>query len=192
MATSLQILCNKQSAQKVNSFNHKHKHEKNGQVRSSCAYAYAYVIALTSENGVDISTGIRTRPWTNHRSLWPTPHANISKAIWRTNRPPSCLSLGWGKLVSRIESNMPFCACVCPYAYALVKPGLRGKWFRHATREHWENIRFSTTFLVSNNKINKNTWSAVLLIPTRKVSSAMKTATIKFLWIVTELLFSFL
>ena len=37
--------------------------------------------------------------------------------------PPSCLSLGWGDLVSRIEWNMPFCACVCPcaYAYALVK-----------------------------------------------------------------------
>ena len=35
---------------------HKHKHKKNGQVHSSCAYAYAYVVALTSENGVDIST----------------------------------------------------------------------------------------------------------------------------------------
>ena len=34
---------------------HKHKHEKNGQVRSSCAFAYAYVVALTSENWVDIS-----------------------------------------------------------------------------------------------------------------------------------------
>ena len=66
---------------------HKHKHKKNGQVCSSCAYAY--VVALTSENGVDIST----RPWTNHRSLWPRPHTNISKAIWWTLRPPSCLSL---------------------------------------------------------------------------------------------------
>ena len=69
MATSLQILCNKQNAQKVNCFDHKHKHEKNGQVRSSCAYAYAYVVTLTSENWVDTSTSISTRPWTNHRSL---------------------------------------------------------------------------------------------------------------------------
>ena len=76
---------------------HKHKHKKNGRVRSSCAYAYAYAIALTSEYGVDISTSISTR--------------------YRL-RLPSCLSSGWGKLVSRIESNMPFCACViCPYAY---------------------------------------------------------------------------
>ena len=34
---------------------HKHKHKKNGQVRSSCTCAYAYVVALTSENWVDIS-----------------------------------------------------------------------------------------------------------------------------------------
>ena len=100
--------------------------KKDGQVRSSCAFAYAYVVALTSQNGVDISTSISTRPWTNHRSLWPRPHANISKAIWRTLRPPSCLSWGCGELVSRIESNMPFCACVCSYAYAyaLVKTRL--------------------------------------------------------------------
>ena len=105
---------------------HKHKHKKNGQVRSSCACAYAYVVALTSENGVDISTSISTRPWTNHRPLWPRPHANISKAIWRTKRPTSCLRSGWGELVSRIESNMPFCTRVCPYAYAyaLVKTRL--------------------------------------------------------------------
>ena len=32
--------------------------------------------------------------------------------------PPSCLSSGRGELVSRIESNMPFCTCVRPYAYA--------------------------------------------------------------------------
>ena len=63
MATSLQILYNKQDTQKVNCLDHKHKHEKNGQVRSSSAYAY--VVTLTSENWVDIST----RPWTNHRSL---------------------------------------------------------------------------------------------------------------------------
>ena len=48
---------------------HKHKHKKSGQVRSSFTYAYAYVVALTSENGVDIGTSISTRPWTNHRSL---------------------------------------------------------------------------------------------------------------------------
>ena len=28
------------------------------------------------------------------------------------------------ELVSRIESNMPFYACVCPYAYALVRTRL--------------------------------------------------------------------
>ena len=39
-----------------------------GQVRSS-AFPHAYVVALTSGNGVDISTSISTRPWTNHRSL---------------------------------------------------------------------------------------------------------------------------
>ena len=74
------------------------KHKKNGRVCSSCAYAYAYVIALTSEKGVDITTSISTR----HRL-----------------RLPSCLSSGSGTRVSRIESNMLFCACViCPYAYA--------------------------------------------------------------------------
>ena len=31
-----------------------------------CACAYGYVVALTSENWVDISTSISTRPWTNH------------------------------------------------------------------------------------------------------------------------------
>ena len=48
---------------------YKYKHKKNGQDRSSCACAYAYVVALTSENGVEISTSISTRPLTNHRSL---------------------------------------------------------------------------------------------------------------------------
>ena len=33
-----------------------HKHNKNGQVHSSCAYGYADVIALTSENRVNILT----------------------------------------------------------------------------------------------------------------------------------------
>ena len=115
---------------KLGRHKYKHKHKKNGQVRSFCACAYAFVVALTCENSVDIyvdiSISISTRPWTNHMSLWPRPHANISKAKWRTNRPPSCLSSGWGELVSRIESNMPFCACVCPYgyAYAVVKTRL--------------------------------------------------------------------
>ena len=36
---------------------HKHKHIKNGHVRSSCAYA----VAVTSENGVGISTRYRLR-----------------------------------------------------------------------------------------------------------------------------------
>ena len=57
-----------------------------GQVRSS-AFPYAYVVALTSGNGVDISTSISTRPWTNHRSLRPRLHANISIlfiiGLWR-------------------------------------------------------------------------------------------------------------
>ena len=94
----------------------------------SCACTYAYVVALTSENGLDISTSISTRPWTNHRSLSPRLLADISNAIWpwRTLRPPSCLSFGRGELVSRIESNMPFFACVCPYAYALAKTRLNG------------------------------------------------------------------
>ena len=99
---------------------HKHKQKKNGhcKVRSSCVCADAYVVVLASENWVDISTSISTRPWTNHRWLWPRPHANISKVIWRMLRPSSCLSSDWGELVSRIESNIPFCVCVCPYAYA--------------------------------------------------------------------------
>ena len=61
-----------------------------------------------------ISTSISTRPWINRRPIWPRPHMNISKAIGRMQ---SCLSSGWGELVSRIESNMPFCACGCAYAY---------------------------------------------------------------------------
>ena len=73
--------------------------KKNRQVHSSCACAYAYVVALTSENRVDISTRISTRPWTNHRPLWPRLHVNISKAIWRAKRPPSCLPSGLGELV---------------------------------------------------------------------------------------------
>ena len=62
---------------------HKQKHKENWQFRSSCACAYAYVVALTSENGVDISKSISTRPWTNQRSLWPRSHANMSKLTWR-------------------------------------------------------------------------------------------------------------
>ena len=56
---------------KVGGHKHKQKNKKNGQLRSSCACACAcaYVVALTSENWVDISTSISTRPWTNHRSL---------------------------------------------------------------------------------------------------------------------------
>ena len=79
---------------KLGRHKHEQKNKKNGQVRSSCACAYAYVVALTSENGVDISTSIITRPWTNHRSLRPRPYVNISKAIWRTLRRLSCLSSG--------------------------------------------------------------------------------------------------
>ena len=71
----------------------------------------AYVVALTSENRVDISTSISTRPWTNHRSLWPRLHANIWKAIWRTLRPPSCLSLGWGELRT-VSEKLFFVCCI--------------------------------------------------------------------------------
>ena len=107
---------------KLGRHKHKHKHKKNGQV-CACAYAYAYVVVLARENRVEIST----RPWTNHRSLWPRPHAHTLKAIWRTLCPPPCLSSGWGELASRIESNMPLCARVCPYAcaYGLVKTSLK-------------------------------------------------------------------
>ena len=58
---------------------HKHKHKKNGQVGSSCACAYAYIVALISENGVQISTSISTGPLNNHRSLWPEPMRTYQK-----------------------------------------------------------------------------------------------------------------
>ena len=48
---------------------------------------------------------------------------------------PSCLPSGWGELVSKIESNMPFFTCVCPHAYALVKTRLKepieSYWLSH-------------------------------------------------------------
>ena len=34
------------------------------------------------------------------------------------------------ELLSRIESNMPFYACVCPYAYALTKTRLQEPLFK--------------------------------------------------------------
>ena len=54
---------------------------------------------------------------------------------------PSCLSLAWGELlVLSIESNMPFCACVClmrmPYAYALVKTRL----YSHLRLSYYHSI----------------------------------------------------
>ena len=92
---------------------------KNGQVRSSRAYTYAYVVAFISENWVDIIS-TSTRQWTSHRPLWPRPHVNISKAIWQMLLTPSCLSYrveeSWYR---EFYSSMPFCACECPYAYAL-------------------------------------------------------------------------
>ena len=109
---------------KLGRHKHKHKHKKYGQGRSSYACAHAYVLALTRGNWVDMSSSISTRPWTNHRS--PRPHVNVSKALWRTLRPTSCLSLGWGELVSRIESNMLFRACVYVLMLILMhqwKPG---------------------------------------------------------------------
>ena len=120
-------------------------------LQTSCACIYAYVVALTSENLLDISTSISTRPWTNHRSLSPRPHMNISNAIWlwRTLRPPSCLLLGRRELVSRIESNVPFSACVCPYAYAyaLVKTSLNGVhttyWLKILASNFWTAWRLN-------------------------------------------------
>ena len=92
---------------KLGRHKHKHKHKKNAGTSSFfLCLCLCLCRTLTSENWVDISTSIRTRPWTNHRSLWPRPHANISKAIWRKKRSPSCLLSGWGELISRIESNM--------------------------------------------------------------------------------------
>ena len=35
-----------------------------------------YLVALTCENWVDMST----KPWTNHKSLWPRPHANTANS----------------------------------------------------------------------------------------------------------------
>ena len=100
---------------------HKHKHKKNGQVRSSCACAYDYIVALTSKNGVDISTSINTWTWTNHRPLWPRPHANITEAIWRTKRPPSCC------IVEMSCCQICHSARVCPYAHAYVLVKTRHK-----------------------------------------------------------------
>ena len=62
---------------KLGRHKHKHKLKKNGQDRSSCACAY--VVALTSENGVEISTSISTRPLNNHKSLWPEPMRTYQK-----------------------------------------------------------------------------------------------------------------
>ena len=82
---------------------HKHKqHKKNRHVRFSCADAY--VVALTSENGVDISTSISTRT------------SSLSAILFITGVEES-----WYPELSQIY--MPFCTCACPYAYtyALVK-----------------------------------------------------------------------
>ena len=112
--------------------------------KRTCSFYLCYVVALTSENWVNLSTS--TRHWTNHRSLWPRPHANISNAIWRKARLPSCLSSGWGDgwPKSRTGSNMPFCAGVCPYAYAyaLVKTRLYNittPWLRTGSPPSNEN-----------------------------------------------------
>ena len=63
----------------------------------------------------------------------------------------------WYQELSQICHSARAYVLMNAYAYALVKPGLRVKWSRHATREHRENIRFPLRFLASNNKINKNT-----------------------------------
>ena len=66
-----------------------HNQKKNGHVHSSCAYAY--VVALTSENRVDISTSM-------HK------HKGLDQSL-DTLTQNSC---------ENIKSNV---ACVCPYAH---------------------------------------------------------------------------
>ena len=86
---------------------------KNRQDRSSRAYAYAYVcayvVAFTSENWVHIIS-TSTRPWTSHRPLWPRPHVNISKAIWRMLCTRSCLSYrveeSWYRELSQVYHSV--------------------------------------------------------------------------------------
>ena len=86
-----------------------------------------------SENWVSIS--ISTRLWTNHRPLWPIPHVNIVKGNMVNEASAILFTIGWAELVSKIESNMPFCTCICPYAYALVKTRLKepieSYWLSH-------------------------------------------------------------
>ena len=98
---------------------------KNGQVHSSRAYAYAYVVAFTSENWVDIIS-TSTRPWTSHRPLWPRPHVNISKAMWRMLRTPSGLSYrveeSWYRELSQV--------CHCAHVLMLILMHLRKPGFR--------------------------------------------------------------
>ena len=141
---------------------HKRKHKKNGQVRSSCPCAYVYVVALTSENGVDISTGISTRPWTNHGSLWPRPHANISKAIWRTK---SAILFIIGLRRSGIKNWVKYAILrvrmSLAYGYALVKT--RSTLFRlktHTFDAFRPSVHTTTmSVFIENASIWKRSWS---------------------------------
>ena len=67
-----------------------------------------YVVALTSENWVDISTSISTRPWTNHRSLWP--------------RQTSC---------KHIKSNMADASSAILFIIGLRRAGIEN-WVKYA------------------------------------------------------------
>ena len=101
---------------------HKYKHKKNGQDRSSCACAYAYVVALTSENGVEISTSISTRPLTNHRSLWPELMRTYQKQYGGRNVRHlvyNRVQESWYRELSQI------CHSACAYVLILM---LTGKW----------------------------------------------------------------
>ena len=92
---------------------HERKHQKNGQVCLS--------LCLTSENGVDISTSISTRPRTNHRSFWPRPHANISKATMADASSAILFIVGLRRagIENRVKYaimrvRMFLCLCLCP------------------------------------------------------------------------------
>ena len=80
-----------------------------------------YVVALTSENWVDIST----KPWTNHKSFWPRRHANSpSCKHMRSNMGDEASAIlfiiglrragieNWVKFVI-LRVRMSLCLCLC-------------------------------------------------------------------------------
>ena len=132
---------------------HNDKHKKNGQVRS-CACGYAYVVALTSENWVDISTSISTRPWTNHRSLWPRPHAKHIESNMADASTTILFIIGlrraaienWVKYAI-LRVRMSLCLCLC----ASENQALSSLLLRLREVVAWENSRhYATPSLVSS------------------------------------------